>query len=104
MKLKFIGAAAIVFATTGMYAFKSLEGGSITGRVNPADQATEVWAIQGTDTVKAAVTEGAFVLQVKPGTHTVIVDAKDPYKDVVKENVEVADGQATDLGEIPLEQ
>lgn len=102
--MRIIAAAAIVFAATGMYAFKSIEGGAISGKVLPADQATEVWAIQGTDTVKAAVAEGAFLLQVKPGAHTVIVDAKDPYKDVVKENVQVTDGQTTDLGEIKLEQ
>ncbi|MCM5528363.1 carboxypeptidase regulatory-like domain-containing protein [Parasegetibacter sp. NRK P23] len=104
MKKTIIGMAAVVFAATGMYAFTNIQGGSITGKVAPADQATEVWAIQGTDTVKAAIAEGAFTLAVKPGEHTVIVDAKDPYKDVVKEGVSVTDGQATDLGEITLEQ
>jgi hypothetical protein len=34
----------------------------------------------------------------------VIVDAKDPYKDVTLENLEVKQDQALDVGEIVLQQ
>jgi hypothetical protein len=95
---------AAVIGAFGFFAFKSFEGGVVKGMVVPAEQATEAWAISGADTVKAAVANGVFELNVKPGSHTIIIDAKDPYKDVVKEGVEVADGAAVDLGQIALEQ
>lgn len=48
---------------------------------------------------------GAFELgDVKPGIYQVIIEAKSPYKNLVKEGVEVKEGEATDLGEITLEQ
>ena len=38
------------------------------------------------------------------GTYKVIVEANAPYKNASKEGVEVKEGEATDLGEIKLEQ
>lgn len=101
-KLSLFAVAALTFAA---FAFKGIEGGSISGKVVPADGATEAWAVSGTDTLKTAISEGAFSFtSAKAGTYTVIVDAKDPYKDATITDVKVEDGKTTDLGEIKLAQ
>ena len=89
----------------GTFAFKYADTGSISGKVTPADAATQVWAFQAADTLKAPITDGAFTIQgAKAGTYTVIVGAKRPFQDVTLSNVKVEDGKATDLGEIKLQQ
>jgi hypothetical protein len=81
-----------------------LETSAIKGRVDPADGAIEAVAISTTDSVKAAVTDGMFLLNVRHGTYKLIVVGKPPYKSVVKDNVEVADGNTTDIGTIRLQE
>lgn len=81
-----------------------LEASAIKGRVDPADGAVEAVAISSTDSVKTAVTDGMFLLNVRHGTYKLIVVGKAPYKSVVKDNVEVADGNTTDVGTIRLQQ
>ncbi len=44
------------------------------------------------------------MLEAKPGIYKVIVDAKQPFKDVLIESVEVTSGKTTDLGEIKVSQ
>jgi hypothetical protein len=88
----------------GLVAFRGTEQASITGKVTPADGATAVWAVNGTDSTTANIVNGAFSLGVKAGTYKVIVDAKDPYKDVALDNIEVKDGAPVDVGEIKLQQ
>lgn len=101
IKVSVIALAAIAF---GALSFRS-EGGSITGKVRPMDGATEAWAIQGSDTLKTPVSDGAFTFKdARAGTYTVIIDAKDPFKDATMNDVKVEDGKATDLGEINLQQ
>jgi hypothetical protein len=98
-------AGGIAFsAITGLYAFRTVEQSSITGKVTPADQANAVWAVSGTDSVTANVVNGAFSLAVKAGTYKIVVDAKEPYKDASLENVAVSDGAPTDVGEIKLQK
>ena len=95
------GLAAVSFA--GIMAFTK-DQSFITGRVAPADGAEAVWAISGTDSTKGAISAGAFALKVKPGTYKIIVDGKDPYKDVILENLEVKQDQPIDVGEIILQK
>ncbi|WEK33968.1 MAG: carboxypeptidase-like regulatory domain-containing protein [Candidatus Pseudobacter hemicellulosilyticus] len=96
---------AATIATVGLFAFKGVQTGSIKGTISPADGATRVWALSGTDTLKASVAEGAFeITGAKAGTYRLIVEAKPPYKNAAKDGVTVADGQPTDVGEIKLEQ
>ncbi|HRH60434.1 MAG TPA: carboxypeptidase regulatory-like domain-containing protein, partial [Chitinophagaceae bacterium] len=77
----------------------------IKGKVSPADGVSNVMAVSGADTVKADVSMGAFeISHLKPGTYTVIIDAADPYKDAMKDGVQVTDGIATDVGEIQLQK
>lgn len=103
MKTTTFGLSALVVLIVGSLAFTTFDGGTISGKVTPVDGASEVWAISGMDTLKAPVTDGAFSVQsAKAGTYTVIIDAKDPYKDATLNDVKVEDGKTTDLGEIKL--
>jgi len=103
MKRKLLSIGFVAAFALGLAAFTGTQTG-IVGRVVPQDAVDLVWAISGTDSLKTNVTSGAFSLPAKAGTYKVIVDAKDPYQDVTFENVEVRDGEATDLGEITLQQ
>lgn len=105
MKKAKVTMLALATVALGAFAFKGIDGGSIAGKVVPADVATEVWAIQGTDTLKSPVNDGAFSIQAaKAGTYTVIIGAKSPFKPATVTDVKVEDGKATDLGEIKLVQ
>jgi len=102
IKVSVLAFAAVIAA--GAFAFRGVQG-SITGKVRPFDGATDVWAIQGSDTLKTVVTDGAFTFEdARAGIYTVIVDAKEPFRDATLRDVRVEDGQATDLGEINLQQ
>jgi hypothetical protein len=103
MKKHILTLGIFLTSISGILAFTASQS-SITGKVSPADGATMVWAVSGTDSAKAAITAGAFALQVKPGTYKLLVDAKPPYKDVTLENLEIKEGQPLDVGEIVLQQ
>ena len=96
--------AATILVIAALHSFRETQTGSIGGTIVPADGAIYVWAFQNTDTVKAAPVNGQFTLPVKNGIWKVIVDAKDPYKDVMFENVQVNDGKETNLGEVRLQK
>jgi hypothetical protein len=104
MKRFFLAGGILVSGMAVLYAYRPIDQSSITGKVTPADQANAVWAISGTDSTSANVINGVFSLTAKAGTYKVIVDAKDPYKDVALEGIVVKDGGATDLGEIKLKK
>lgn len=89
-----------------LLAFVTIKDGGIKGKVSPADSgAVQVVAVSGTDTLKGDLSGGSFTINnVKPGTYTVWVKAKPPYKDKSVENVAVVDSTVTDVGEIKLEQ
>jgi len=97
--------AALGIIASGLFAFTTFFSGTIKGTVTPSDAAVRVWALSGSDTLKAVVANGAFeILDAKPGTYKVIVEAKAPYKNQMKDGVTVSDGQATDVGQIKLAQ
>ena len=103
MKNKKAGMWAVIAMAAGLFASTTFQGGSIKGKVIPADGASQVWAMSGTDTLKAAISQGNFeITNAKAGTYKVYIDAIDPYKDVVKEGVQLSDGGMVDLGEIQL--
>ena len=105
MKNTRIGLWALSAMIAGLFAFTSFQGGSIKGKVTPADGASQVWALSATDTLKAMINQGSFEIQnVNTGTYKVYIDAVEPYKDVIKEGVQVTDGGTTDLGEISLQK
>jgi hypothetical protein len=105
MKSVKTGLVALAVATTGFFAFNPFAGASIKGTVTPAENATIVKAISGSDTLKAAIENGAFELFAsKAGTYTVVIEATAPYKNATKEGVVVADDKPVDLGAIVLEK
>lgn len=109
MKKKLLSVGFILAIVAVLFAFTKTDDsvilqGAITGSISPADGAEAVWAIKsGGDTTKGTLTQGKFSVDVKPGNYTLIVDAKDPYKDVSVNNLEVAD-KPVDIGEIILQQ
>ena len=104
MKKIKLALVAIGVASAGLFSFTVLETGSIKGVVTPAEGASAVWAISGKDTLKSDIQNGGFeITYARCGTYTLVVEAKPPYKNQAKENVTVAAGQVTELGEIKLE-
>ena len=82
-----------------------LQTTSITGKVMPAGSVEKIWAVKGSDSTSATPsTGGEFAIKVSAGTWKIVVDAKDPYKDAVKENVTVEDGKSVNVGEIDLQK
>jgi len=105
MKNTFFKTAAIAVTGFMLLASAALKPGSITGKVTPPDAVKDVWAISLSDTVRASVSQGSFtIMNVKTGSYKVIIDAAEPYKDVVKEGIQVTEGQPVDMGEIKLEK
>jgi hypothetical protein len=103
--MKKIFVSIFALAVVGIFAFRNVDSGSISGKVTPADAATQVWAFQGSDTLKSPVADGAFTIKgAKAGSYTVIIGAKSPFKDVTVTNVKVEDDKTTDLGEIKLSE
>jgi hypothetical protein len=99
------GMVMLSIAMAGLVAFKNVDNGSIKGTITPADGATKVWALSSADTLKADIQSGSFeIINAKSGVYRLIVEAKPPYKNTAKDNVMVADGQATNVGEIKLGQ
>ena len=99
------GMVTLSIAMAGLFAFRNIDNGSIKGTITPADGATKVWALSSADTLKADIQSGSFeIMNAKPGTYRLIVEAKPPYKNTAKDNVVVADGEATNVREIKLGQ
>ena len=94
----------IVLVAIILHAYKDFQTSGISGRLSPRDAAETVWAIQGVDSIKTIPANGVFILEAKPGIYKVIVDAKQPYKDVLVESIEVTLGKTTDLGEIKISE
>jgi len=97
--------ATLGIVAAGLFAFNVILNGTVKGTVTPADAAVRAWAISGTDTLKADITNGAFeITDAKAGMYKIVVEANAPFKNSVKDGVEVKDGEPTDVGEIKLEQ
>ena len=104
MKKSSLGFLATATAALGLMAFTTVETGTIKGTLSPANSVDQVLAISGADTLKVTPDSASFTFdQVKAGSYTIIVDAKEPLKDKTLENVTVKAGEVADLGEIKLE-
>jgi len=95
---------AVISIVSVLHAFKAVQTSGISGRITPADAAQMVWAIQGSDSLRLVPAGGTFMIEARPGLYKVIVDAREPFKDVLLENIEVTTGKTTDVGEIKLTQ
>ena len=94
----------IFFAFIFLFAFRDKVQTSIVGRINPAAGANTAVAVSGRDSSSSAIVNGAFSLSARPGIYKVVIDAVEPYKDAILENVSVKDGQTVDVGEIVLQR
>lgn len=103
MKKTILKFSAAAVAILGFSAMQILAPAGISGKITPVDGAESVWAIKDADSVKAMVsTEGAFQLEVKPGSYKLVVSAKAPYQNTEVKDVVVTADNTTDVGEIKL--
>jgi len=98
--LTVIGAALIVM----FLAFRPKPETAIVGRINPVAGANMAWAVSGRDSTSSTIVNGAFSLSARPGIYKLVIDAVEPYKDAVLENISVKDGETIDVGEIVLQK
>lgn len=94
----------IVLMAIVLHAYKAFQSAGISGKVSPQNAAELILAIEGADSIKVIPANGVFMLEAKPGMYKVIVDAKEPFKDVLIKSIEVTSGKTTDLGEIKVSQ
>ena len=80
--------------------------GAVTGNVNPPDAGLRAWIFSATDTLTAQIeNSGHFqISQVKPGNYRLLVEARPPYRNSVKEGIRVAEGAPTDIGTIEMQK
>ena len=101
MKKKLVIFSILAIGLVTAFAFRPAQP-TITGKVSPADAAQMVWAINSTDSARTTITGGTFTFTVKPGKYRVVIDAKEPRRDVILDNIEVGN-QPVDLGEIVIQ-
>ena len=94
----------IISGVLAVYAFQKNDQTSIIGRINPISGANVAWAVSGRDSSTSNIVNGAFSFAAKPGIYKVVIDAIEPYKDAVLENISVKEGQTVDVGEIVLQR
>lgn len=104
MKKTLFTLLATILTVAMLHAFRLMQSSSISGKIIPPEGSEMVLAISGRDSIRTPVMSGSFVLTAKPGTWTIIVKGKAPFKDAVLERVDVKEGQNTDVGEIRLQQ
>jgi len=76
----------------------------IQGPIEPPEGARRIWAVSGKDTVSIIPAPGSFIMDVKPGSWKLVVEAVLPYKNAERDAILVIDGQITDVGLIKLTQ
>ena len=105
MKITKFTSAIISMIATGLFAFVVFFGGSVKGSINPINGGIKCWAISQTDTFQTNIVNGAFEMNnMKPGTYRIAIEAIPPYKNAVKEGIDIRNGEVTDIGEIRLQQ
>lgn len=80
--------------------------GVLIGNVNPPDAALRAWIFSGTDTLEANIeNSGHFqISQVKPGNYRLLIEARPPWRNNLRESVRVNDGPPTDVGTIEMQK
>ena len=98
---------AIIFSIliiAGFYSFSSNYRSGIQGTIDPPEGAKRIWAVSGKDTVSIIPPPGSFIMDVKPGSWKLVVEAVLPYKNAERESILVMEGELTDIGLIKLSQ
>ncbi|HTQ28440.1 MAG TPA: hypothetical protein VMI35_09940 [Puia sp.] len=103
MRRAFVELCLILVAIIGIHTTRIIQhSGFIKGKLYPAGPGSSVVAINGRDSVKVVSEHGYFGMRVKPGTWKVIIDVNDHGANVVRENLQVGEGQDINLGEIRM--
>ncbi|HWN88867.1 MAG TPA: hypothetical protein VNM35_07385 [Chitinophagaceae bacterium] len=97
----FIG---IVISVVLISSFASNYRSGIQGTIDPPEGAKRIWAVSGKDSVSIIPAPGSFIMDVKPGSWKLVVEAVLPYKNVERDAVLVVEGELTDVGLIKLSQ
>ncbi len=104
MKLTRIDFVGLLIAVLILSAFVFWDGGTIKGKVIPAENAARAFAISGTDTVKTTISSGSIeISKLKTGIYQLWIEATAPYQHKLIPDVNVKDNEITDIGEIQLE-
>ena len=96
----FIGIIISVVLISGFMKDRS----GIQGTIDPPEGGRRIWAVSGKDTVSIIPPPGSFIMDLKPGSWKLVVEAVLPYKNAEREGILVAEGQFTDVGLIKLTQ
>ncbi len=97
-------AIAIVISIFLISSFAAKYRSGIQGTIDPPEGARRIWAISGKDSVSIVPAPGSFLIEVKPGSWKLVVEAVLPYKNSERESILVTDDQITDVGLIKLEK
>ena len=104
MKTKGFDFVLLLAAVFLLTAFVFQIGGAIEGRVVPSEKALKAFAISGKDTSICNVIGGTFQLaKLKPGSYQLVIEAIEPYAHRFMKDIQVRDGETTNVGEIQLQ-
>jgi hypothetical protein len=98
---KFLGVVAVIVMIT--CSFKRIWNSPVKGSVNPTNSASRVWMFSTSDTLTAPVIQGQFMItDVKSGNYILMLESIPPYRDNIRQDIVVTDGQMTDVGVIEM--
>jgi hypothetical protein len=94
----------ILLGIIGIHSVRIMQSGYIKGKLYPAGPGNSIVAINGTDSVKVESRNGDFGMRVTPGVWKVVVGVKERTGNVIRENLEVNQGENINLGIIRLSE
>ena len=94
----------VILTVVLVSAFVGKDRSGIQGSIDPPEGAKRIWAVSGKDTVAIIPPPGTFILDVKPGSWKLVIEAALPYKNAERDAILVTEGQLTDVGLIKLER
>lgn len=92
---------AVIVAVAGLHAFKIYNASILEGEIQPYENANQVWAVQGMDSLKVTPIDGSFSFVVNPGDWKIIISADSPYDDMTVDTI-VRQGIKTQMGVLHL--
>jgi hypothetical protein len=95
---------AVIAVVSVLHAYKAAQRSGISGKIIPYGVGQTIWAVRGNDSVRLVTTGGAFLIEAKPGSYNVIINGKEPFSNLLLQNIEVVNGKTTELGEVKLSQ
>lgn len=104
-KLKLGLVAGLLFGAVLNISFYKTVGGSVRGTVTPPEAGLRAFLFSAKDTLSVNVVSGAFqFLNVASGNYKLMVEGAPPYRNGIKDGINVTDGQFTDAGQIELQK